>query len=64
MLRIKISRVFMIISYLTVILHTFASLFTPINFNLGLIIISLVVLVLSSVYEVRAILKEIKNENI
>lgn len=64
MLRIKISRVFMIISYLTVILHTFASLFTPINFNLRLIIISLVILVLSSVCEVRSVLKEIKKKNI
>lgn len=60
MLKIKISRVLMIVSYLTVILHTFASLFTPINFNLKLIIISLVILILSSIYEVRAILKENK----
>lgn len=63
MLRIKISRAFMIISYLTVILHTFASLFIPINFNLGLIIISLVILVLSSFYKVRNILKKIEREN-
>lgn len=64
MLKIKISRVLMIVSYLTVILHTFISLFTSINFNLRLIIISLVVLILSSIYEVRAILKEIEKENI
>ena len=64
MLRIKISRVLMIVSYLTVILHTFASLFTTINFNLKLIIISLVVLILSSIYEVRTILKEIEKENV
>lgn len=64
MLKIKISRVLMIISYLIVILHTFASLFTPINFNLRLIIISLVILILSSTYEVRTILKEIEKENI
>lgn len=63
MLKIKIPRVLMIVSYLTVILHTFASLFTTINFNLKLIVISLVILILSSVYEIRAILKEIDNKN-
>lgn len=64
MLKIKISRVLMIVSYLIVILHTFISLFAPINFNLRLISISLVILILSSTYEVRTILKEIEKENI